>query len=185
MQPELDHTLLKRSQQGDLSAYGQLIERYQKSVFNTCYRVMGTPQDAEDLAQDTFIRAYKRLHTFDLKKEFGPWVRTVGVNLCLNALQKKGNNQLAIDEQPENRKSKNAKTPEEILQQNEQANNIRRAIFELPAKHRAVIELRHYQAMSYAEIARTLKLPLSDVKSYLYRARQMLAQKLREYVYEK
>jgi RNA polymerase sigma-70 factor (ECF subfamily) len=81
--------------------------------------------------------------------------------------------------------TKNKTTPEEVIENNEQVNLIRQTILDLPPKHRAVIELRHYQEQRYQEISETLKMPLSDVKSYLFRGRRLLAKKLKENGYSK
>ena len=89
MQEMTDSALVKRTQRGETQAFGELVERYQQSVFNVCYRILGHRQDAEDLTQDTFIRAYQKLNTFDLARSFGPWVRRIAANLCLNVLQNK------------------------------------------------------------------------------------------------
>lgn len=183
MQPSSDQALLKRAQQGNSNSYGEIVDRYQRSVLNLCYRMMGTRQDAEDMTQDAFIRAFDRLHTYDLNREFGPWVRTIAANLCLNTLQRKANQHLSLDEQVNPKMNVSKKTPEDYVQVQEQSEIIHQAVLELPPRHRAVIELRHYQALSYAEIAQALELPLSDVKSYLYRARNLLANKLEGYLY--
>ena len=76
-----DRDLLVRAMRGDSGAFGELVTRYQASVFNVCYRILHERGEAEDLAQETFIRAYDRLHSFDLEREFGPWVRRIAANL--------------------------------------------------------------------------------------------------------
>src|SRR6185503_21380880 len=79
--------LIVRARRGDRNAFGELITCYQTAVFNVCYRMLHERGAAEDLAQETFMRAYDRLHTFDLEREFGPWIRRVAANLCLNHLE--------------------------------------------------------------------------------------------------
>src|SRR5262245_32026783 len=81
-----DGDLVQRAREGDPEAYGELVRRYQSSVFNVCYRLTGERTAAEDLAQDAFIRAFERLHMYDPARSFGPWIRRVAANLCLNQL---------------------------------------------------------------------------------------------------
>jgi RNA polymerase sigma-70 factor (ECF subfamily) len=129
---------------------------------------------AEDLAQETFMRAYDRLHTFDLEREFGPWIRRVAANLCLNYLE----SLKATAELDEERDADESVRPENQVEVKERSAQIRDALSSLPPHYRVVVELRHYQELSYDEIAAELKIPLSDVKSHLFRARKILAEKL-------
>ncbi len=82
-----DSTLIRRTQQGDTAAFGLLMQRYQTAVFNTAYRLMGRRQDAEDATQEAFLRAYRALDRFDLKRPFAPWIKRIAVNVCLNWLK--------------------------------------------------------------------------------------------------
>jgi RNA polymerase sigma-70 factor (ECF subfamily) len=181
MQDLTDSALIHRSRGGETDAFGELVTRYQQSVFNVCYRLLGNYRDAEDMTQNTFIRAYQRLHTFDNQRPFGPWIRKIATNLCINLFQKHHSESVPYEERYHQTPSKNGSTPEEIISQTEEAEIIRQAIINLPPKHRVMIELRHYQELSYQEIAETLNIPLSDVKSYLFRGRKMLAERLKEY----
>lgn len=82
-----DRDLAIRARRGDAEAFGELVRRYQGSVFNVCYRLLGERREAEDMAQEAFIRAYGRLETFDADRPFGPWIRRVAANACFNRLQ--------------------------------------------------------------------------------------------------
>ena len=93
-----DRDLALRAKAGDPIAFGALVERHQVSVFHVCYRLLGERRGAEDLAQETFIRAYQRLNTFDPALPFGPWVRRVAANVCLNALDRKRPVLFSLDE---------------------------------------------------------------------------------------
>lgn len=170
-----DRDLILRARRGDAEAFGELVTRYQTSVFNVCYRMTNERREAEDLAQETFIRIYSRLDTFDIEREFGPWVRRAAANLCLNHLQ----SQRPTGELNDERDADEAQLPESVYEVRERSEQIRNAMAALPAHYRVVIELRHYQQMSYDEIAAELKIPLSDVKSHLFRARKLLAEKLK------
>lgn len=177
-----DYELALSVRHGDVQAFGELVQRYQVSVFNVCYRLAGERQEAEDLAQEAFLRAYQRFNLYDMARPFGPWVRKLAANLCLNRLQVKQVGQAWLDdERDEPAQSPGSQGPESAHEQAEQAQVVRQALRDLPAHYRAVVELRHFHDLSYAEIAGQLGIPVSDVKSHLFRARRMLADKLRAY----
>ncbi|MGZ9222001.1 MAG: RNA polymerase sigma factor [Anaerolineales bacterium] len=171
-----DRDLIQRARRGgDIGqAFGELVTRYQTSVFNVCYRILHERADAEDMAQESFVRAHERLNTFDEERPFGPWIRRVAANMCLNHLS----SQKFTTGLDEERDAAESEGPEVIQEAREQSEQIRSALASLPPHYRLAIELRHYQEMSYEEIAAELKLPLSDVKSHLFRARKLLAEKL-------
>ena len=127
------------------------------------------------MAQETFIRAHSRLNSFDIERPFGPWIRRVAANICLNLLEA----YKATGELDDERDADGGRGPEAAYEAHEKSEQIRRALASLPPNYRAVVELRHYQEMSYDEIAAALKIPLSDVKSNLFRARKLLAEKLK------
>ncbi|HZM21039.1 MAG TPA: sigma-70 family RNA polymerase sigma factor, partial [Anaerolineales bacterium] len=169
-----DRDLILRARRGDAEAYGELVTRYQTSIFNVCYRILHERGEAEDLAQESFIRAYDRINTFDIEREFGPWIRRVAANVCLNHLESQPKSVELNDE----RDAGESQRPEAVMEVHERSEHIRRALASLPPHYRLVIELRHYQELSYDEIAGELDIPLSDVKSHLFRARKLLAEKI-------
>ena len=173
-----DRDLVLRVRRGEVDAYGELVRLYQTSVFNACYRLLGDRLEAEDLTQETFIRAYQRLHTFDLERPFGPWIRRVAANLCFNQLQKKSPVPILLDEEFDVPEEKSPANPEAVLEQRERARGVRDALMALPPHYRMVIELRHFQGLDYAEMMAVLQLPMNTVKSHLFRARKMLAERL-------
>ncbi|MFQ5942547.1 MAG: RNA polymerase sigma factor [Anaerolineales bacterium] len=173
-----DRDLVLRTRRGEVEAFGEVVRRYQQSVFNVCYRMLGERMEAEDLAQEAFIRAYQRLATFDVERPFEPWIRRVATNVCLNHIQAQKPESYELDEERDQSPTAIGKDPETFLQSAQASEEIRQAILTLPPHYRAVIELRHYQEMSYSEIAEALELPISDVKSHLYRARRKLAELL-------
>ena len=172
-----DRDLILRARRGDAKAeaFSELVTRYQTGVFNVCYRILHERGEAEDMTQESFMRAYDRINTFDLEREFGPWIRRVAANVCLNHLS----SQRPTSELEEERDADESRKPEAVVEVRERSEQIRQALASLPANYRIVIELRHYQEMSYDEIAAELKIPLSDVKSHLFRARKILAEKLK------
>ena len=169
-----DRDLILQARRGEADAYGELVTRYQTSVFNVCYRILHEHGEAEDLAQETFIRAYERIHTFDIEREFSPWIRRVAANLCLNHIE----SQKVTAELDDDRDADPAQLPEAVYEVKERSEKIRNALASLPAHYRVVVELRHFQELSYDEIAEEMNIPLSDVKSHLFRARKILAEKL-------
>lgn len=174
-----DRSLVLRTLAGEANAFGQLVKRYQTSVYNVCYRMMGAQQPAEDMTQEAFLRAYERLHTFDSARPFGPWIRTIATNHCLNNLKRKQPVLVPLDDsQSQGDPNTN---PEKRALRREQADKVRRAMQQLSPADRAVMELRHFQGMRYEEIAGELGLSVGAVKSRLYRARKELAEILKSY----
>jgi RNA polymerase sigma-70 factor (ECF subfamily) len=169
-----DRDLIQRARRGDAEAFGELVTRHQTSVFNVCYRILHERTEAEDMTQETFIRAHERLSTFDDERPFGPWIRRVAANVCLNHLDV----QHITAPFDEERDADEGQRPESQAEVRERSGQIRSALASLPAHYRVVIELRHYQELSYDEIAAELDIPLSDVKSHIFRARKLLAEKL-------
>lgn len=179
--------LLRQAQEGDEMAFAELVRRHQTAVFNVAYRLFGRRQDAEDAAQEAFWRAYQALARFDVSRPFAPWIKRITANLCLNWLESErvrpqitAADMAAADEQPPSLDNWAAATPnpEQVLLRQEQATRLRRAILQLPPVYRAVIEYRHFQEMSYDEIATAMERPVSSVKSDLFRARKLLAQQM-------
>lgn len=175
MAEQSDEILVQRALQGEVAAYGLLVRRYQQRVFNVCYRVLGNVQEAEDLAQESFIRAYDKLHLYNPERPFGPWISRVATNLCLNHLKRGRATLLPLDESPVEPAAPRAASPEAQQLQRERAAQLHQAIQRLTPTQRAVVELRHFQELSYQQIASALEISLSQVKSHLYRARRALA----------
>lgn len=179
-----ESSLLLQAQQGDKLAFGKLVQIHQTAVFNVAYRVLGNRQAAEDAAQEAFLRAYRALDRFDRQRPFAPWVKRISVNVCLNWLEaERIRPQISAADlgtstetpvRPEQWAAKQP-TPEQTMIQAETSQQLRAAIIQLPPQYRAVIELRHFQELSYAEMAKTLERPVSSVKSDLFRARKLLA----------
>ncbi len=172
-----DRELVLRIRRGEANDYGELVQRYQVSVFNVCYRLLGERRDAEDMTQEAFIRAYERLGMFDAERPFGPWIRRVAANLCLNRLNVKATPHVELDEEYE-QPEEHLPSPETFLVAKERSAAIRAALVALPPHYRAVIELRHFQEMEYDEMAKMLQLPMNTIKSHLFRARKILAERL-------
>ena len=173
-----DRDLVLQARRGATQAYGELVQRYQASVFGVCLRMMEERQEAEDMTQDAFLRAYQHLDTYDTERPFGPWIRRVAANLCLNRLARSRRAVMPLEDELDQPSESADPGPEALTEIKEQQEIVRAAVLSLPPHYRAVIELRHFQGLRYAEISEVLGIPLSDVKSHLYRARQRLARRL-------
>ncbi|MCC7361644.1 MAG: sigma-70 family RNA polymerase sigma factor [Anaerolineales bacterium] len=173
-----DGELAQRAHAGDAAAYGALVERYQGAVFNVCYRMLHERAAAEDLAQEAFLRAHARLELYDTARPFGPWIKRVAANLCLNHLEGQRPSLPLDEERDAPDPDPLGQDPAAVQEAAEAAAAVRAAIAGLPPHYRVVIELRHFQDLSYSEIAAALGKPVSDVKSHLFRARKLLADAL-------
>ena len=171
-----ERDLAQRAARGDLEAFGELVRCHQAGVFNVAYRLLGERRDAEDAAQEAFIQAYRAIRSFDPERPPGPWLRKIAANVCLNRLERREPALLEDEDEPPAREP----GPESRVIERETGRRVRAALLSLPPRYRAAIELRHYQELSYAEMAEALGRPLSDVKSDLFRARKLLAALLKE-----
>jgi RNA polymerase sigma-70 factor (ECF subfamily) len=182
-----ERDLVIRAQRGDVEAFGELVRCHQSAVYNVAYRMVGNRRDAEDLAQEAFLRAFRAFDRFDPDRPLRPWLKRITANLCLNQLQSSrvkttsvvtdvhfpGQESITMDSYAQSRP-----LPEQTVIRRETADQIRAAILQLSPHYRAVIELRHFQNLSYDEMAASLGRPLSSVKSDLFRARKQLAELL-------
>jgi len=176
-----DGELVARTRAGQRDAYGELVRRHQSAVYNIAYRLVGERQTALDLAQETFVRAFSALDSFDRTRQFAPWLHRIATNIALNWLERKRVPTVPLERDDTDHALEipdESNEPQRVVLASEQNARVRRAILALPPRQRAVIELRHFQELSYEEIAAMLGVPLSDVKSDLFRARQQLRQSL-------
>lgn len=158
-----DANLVQKTLAGDREAFGSLIDRYEKLVFNLAYRVTGSREEAEDVAQTVFLKAYEKLQSYDPRFKFFSWLYRIAHNESINALQR-GKRMQALDEEMESPPAPDGSL-DEVLQN---------GLMELPEEHRALIVLKHIQGLSYEEIAGVLQIPVKKVKSRLFTARETL-----------
>ena len=157
---------------GDRGAFDTLVRRHQRHVYQLCYRFVGNHEDASELAQDTFVRAYRALSSFKGDAAFGTWIHRIGVNLCLNRVSRKTpqNEPLAdVDRTPAAGEGAEAA----VIRQ-ERAARVRAAIAQLPDKQRATLILRTYQDLSHEEIAKVLGSTVGAAKTNLFHALRRL-----------
>ncbi len=173
------HTWVEAALEGDQSAFGHLVEHYQTAVFNLAYRMLGEPQEAEDAAQEAFLRAYANLSRYDPERPFKTWLLSIASNHCIDRLRKRRLTWLSIEEEEgvsvHPALISTTTGPEEAYLEQERSAGIQALLAQLPPDYRLVVVLRYWYDMSYTEIAETLGTSESAIKSRLFRARQTLA----------
>jgi RNA polymerase sigma-70 factor (ECF subfamily) len=166
-----------RARRGDARAFGQLVETYQRAVFNVCYRMLGDRAEAEDAAQETFIRAYTRLASYDPGHKFSTWLLSIASHYCIDRWRQRRPGLVSWEALPPLAWSSDPQPgPEAVALRREAQDQAQRLVNGLPPDYRAALVLRYWHELSYEEIAEALHLTLPAVKSRLFRARQMLAQ---------
>lgn len=170
-----------RAQQGDDEAFTQLVETYQKPVYNLCYRMLGEPEAAEDAGQETFLRAYQNLHRYDNSRAFGTWILSIAAHYCIDRLRKRKFAVFSMDAEDEDGMPFEMPDPASPDPEAESAKREDRARLHLLLKDldetdRAAVVLRYWYDYSEVEIAESLHLTVSAVKSRLHRSRRALAE---------
>lgn len=169
---------LEQARRGDKTAFGQLIEAYQGPVYNLAYRMLGNSGEAEEAAQEAFIRAYTRLDSYDPTHKFSTWLLSITSNYCIDQIRKRRAILLSLDEPlPPHPAlhSDNNKGPEAQYLAQEREELVQDLLSQLPAEYRQAVVLRYWYDMSYEEIADVQATSVSAVKSRLFRARRQLA----------
>jgi RNA polymerase sigma-70 factor (ECF subfamily) len=173
---DLDRAAVAAALQGDQTAFAELVTRYQAAVYNLAYRMLGDPTEAEDAAQEVFVRAWNQLHTFQLDRRFSTWLLSIASHYSIDVLRRRKPT-APLDDVALFVESDDP-APEDLALQGEQSQMVRQMLNSLPDKYRSVTVLRYYNDLSYDEIARMTGLTESAVKTQLHRARRMLAEQL-------
>ncbi|MFJ7995168.1 RNA polymerase sigma factor SigW [Peribacillus frigoritolerans] len=171
---------------GDHNAFGEIVEIYKDKVFQICFRMLGNRQEAEDLAQEAFVRAYVNIRSFNITMKFSTWLYRIATNLCIDRLRKKkpdyyldaevaGTEGLNMYSQIASDMAK----PEEEVESLELQETIQVEIMKLPEKYRSVIVLKYIEELSLKEISEVLDLPVGTVKTRIHRGREALRKQLR------
>ncbi len=171
---EAEREWIRLSQKGDEQAFTELVGAYQVPVYNLCYRMLGESGEAEDAAQETFLKAYRNIGRYDPDRKFVTWLLTIASNHCIDRLRKRRLTFLSIDKTPEIWEG-SLPGPEGRLEDLELQEEVQEMVNGLSGPDRAAILLRYWYDYSYEEIANTLTLSVSAVKSRLHRARRELA----------
>lgn len=171
---------IEQALQGDRTAFGHLVRAYERPVYNLTYRMLGDPAEAEDAAQETFLRAYTKLATYQPERKFVNWLLSIASHHCIDRLRRRGRApQLSLDGPlPPQWLTSSAPLPEQVVNKKQERDRVRQSLDVLPPAYRAAIVLRYWYNMSYREIAGVMDTTESAIKSRLHRARRMLAQEL-------
>jgi RNA polymerase sigma-70 factor (ECF subfamily) len=172
-----DRTLVEVSLAGERGAFDVIVERHRRQVYQLCYRYVGNHEDAADLAQDAFIRAFKGLRGFKGESSLSTWLYRIAVNVCLNRLALKTPRSEPLD--PADRVDAAAERPDVALMRGERAAEVRAAIRQLPPKQRATLILRVYHELPHEEIAGILGSSVGAAKANLFHALANLKKLLR------
>ncbi|MBP8274402.1 MAG: RNA polymerase sigma factor [Acidobacteria bacterium] len=173
-----DRALIAAFLSGDRDAFEVIVERHRRQVYQLCYRFLGNHEDASDLTQDVFVRAFKGLRNFKGDSALGTWLYRVGVNACLNRVALKTPKMETLE--PEQHVDQRHPDAHELVARGERAAVVRRAIAKLPPKQRATLVLRTYQEMSHEEIAGVLGSSVGAVKANFFHALGNLKRLLQE-----
>ena len=181
-----ERDLIRKAKQGDMHAFEELILKHEKIVYNVALRMMNHGEDAKDISQEVFLKAYRSLSNFDERSAFSTWLYRITYNTCIDDMRKrKGKQSYSLEEELENEEGSMQRqiadegdTPEESLLREEQKSEILQALDNLSAEHKAAIILRDVKGLSYEEIAEILELSLGTVKSRISRGRNQLKKEI-------
>lgn len=178
MQSE-DTSLVGQCLGGKPEAYGKLVEKYSGRIINVAYAMMSDRHEAEDIAQEAFVRAFKGLPRFERKAKFSSWLYQIALNLCKDHLKAKSRHaRSAGEEQLEGVNGNPRQQAHAQVVEGELSEKMREAIQELPLLYRESFVLRHLQGLDYADIAKITEVPADTVRVRAYRAREMLRESL-------
>lgn len=173
-----EYETIAQARKGDQGAFTALVRSYQNAIYSLCYRMLGNAEQAEDAAQETFLRAYTQLHRYDPERPFKTWLFSIASHYCIDRLRRRHVTWLDIDDEPlaghpalrERRVG-----PEDAALQGERAADVQALLEYLPPKDRAAVVMLYWYGLSYQEIAEVTDTTVSAVKSRLHRARTALA----------
>ena len=182
-----DYALVQRAIAGRQDAYATLMDRYRGAIHQMMYKMVSNNEDAADLTQEAFTKAFRKLPSYEPRYAFSTWLFKIATNNCIDYIRKKRLVTLSIDEtikeDSDQQFSYNIKSaapdPEESLVKAQRARMMRSLVGQLSTKYRQMIEMRFYDELSYDEIATTLGIPLGTVKAQLFRAKEMLHNQLK------
>ncbi|HHN93437.1 MAG TPA: sigma-70 family RNA polymerase sigma factor [Anaerolineae bacterium] len=177
---EHEAELVRRAIGGDREAFGQLVLAYQTPVYNLAYRMLGNAVEAEDAAQETFLRVYQHLHSYDPQRPFRSWLFSIASHYCIDRLRRRRITWLSFEDEIAAPLVSPTPHPETVMARQEEAERVQSLLMHLSPTDRAAIVLRYWYDCSYEEIAAALDLTIGAVKSRLHRARRALGRMLTE-----
>lgn len=167
---------VRKAIKGDAQAFTQLVELYQRPVYNLCYRMLGNAQDAEDAAQETFLRAYQNMRRYDNNRLFSTWLLSIAAHYCIDQTRKRRYPLVSVEELVEPELPEPSPGVETVVSRKEEQQRVRAILETLDPVDRAAVILYYWYDFSYDEICQSLLLTLSAVKSRLHRARRAMAE---------
>lgn len=175
-----DEELVAAFQGGDASAFDTLVGRWERKIQGAIYRVLGAGEDARDLCQEVFLKAYRALGTFKQEARFSSWLYQIALNACRDRLRRRrGRTQVSLDDLEGAHEPLHAgPSALDLVEAQDLARAVQAAMDTLPHEQREVIALKEYQGLTFVEIAETLDVPVSTVKTRLYRGLGQLRQQL-------
>jgi RNA polymerase sigma-70 factor (ECF subfamily) len=177
--PPTDEELVAAFQGGDVSAFDTLVGRWDRKIQGAIYRVLGATEDSRDLCQEVFLKAYRALGTFKREARFSSWLYQIALNACRDRLRRRrGRTQVSLDELLAEEPLQSGPSALELVEAHDLARAVQLAMSALPHEQREVIALKEYQGLTFAEIAEALDVPVSTVKTRLYRGLGQLRQQL-------
>jgi RNA polymerase sigma-70 factor (ECF subfamily) len=179
MEQRPDHELIEQVRNGNRQAYTQLMRRYQSRVYWTARRIVGNHEDADDVAQETFVKAYTALGDFREDSSFFTWLYRIAVNLSLNAVRKRQLVTYLRESEIINRFFPASDNPERDLEFRETESMLERAVAGLPEKQRAVFVLRYYDNLPYEEISSILKTSVGGLKANYFHALRKVQERMK------
>lgn len=179
---EEDRILIIAARNGEAKAFEKLMQRYRKSVYYTLLKMVRNEDDAEDLTQEAFAKAFASIQNFDAKYSFSTWLFRIATNNCIDFIRKKKLQTYSINQTHNHDDSPSGYSdirdedmnPNEQLLSDQRKSYVRTAVGKLSPRYKELIELRYFHELSYDEIAAQLKLPLGTVKAQLHRAKELL-----------
>ena len=170
---------IQAARHGDTLAFTRLVEAYQRPVYNLAYRMLGDSAEAEEAAQEAFLRAYTQLSTFQPRYKFSSWLLSIASHYCIDLLRRRRLTWLSIEDEeaPAEALVTEEPGPEDTMLHKEQETTVRKMLSTLPPDYRLPVVLRYWHDLSYEEIAEATHSTVSAVKSRLFRARAMLAER--------
>jgi len=182
LSPPSDEVLVEQARRGNQASFAELVRRHQNGVYSLCYRLLGDAAEAEDLAQEAFLRLYRSLPKFRVDALLWPWLRKLTANVCIDALRKRKPAAMPLEDLGQDggepRVGAADELPEDAYLGREARLDVQKALLRLPPDYRAALVLRYLEDLSYQEVAEALGVPLSTVETRLFRARKMLGQLL-------
>ncbi len=168
--------VISQVQKGNQEAFTKLVELYQRPVYNLCYRMLGNPEEAEDISQETFLKVYKNANRYDSSRPFTTWILSVAAHLCIDQLRKRRMTLISMDANPNYEPVDVNPGPDSIFFRREEQRRVQSLLQTLNPQDRAAVVMYYWYDFSYDEIAHNLSMTSSAVKSRLHRARIALAQ---------